>query len=308
MGTLVSASRRTDIPAFYADWFLNRCLAGYCEGPNPRNPQQIRHLSLDPADVDCVVFWTKNPGPLLGRLGALDALGLPYLFLFTLNRYPAALEPRMPRFEDRVSTFRALAGHVGPERVVWRYDPVILSNRTPHAWHAGNFDEIARALHGATRRVIVSFLDYYRKTERRLKPLEEAGWRFERQAVDSPESHDLMRQISASARAHGIGIQTCAEVVDYTPDGAPPGSCVDGALIHELFGAEGHDTKDPHQREACGCATSCDIGVPDTCLHGCPYCYATRGHDEARARWAQHDPRAPMLWSPPRTPEASEAT
>jgi len=300
MGFIVSASRRTDIPAFYFDWFLNRARAGFCEVPNPFNPRQVRRVSLAPDDADCVVFWTKWPGPLLRRIEELDALGLPYYVLFTLNRYPAELEPGLPGFGERIEAFRALAARIGPERVVWRYDPVILSNRTPHDWHAGNFHEIAAQLLGACRRAIFSLLDYYRKTDRGLKPLEENGWRFVRDADDAPETHRLVSAMAETARRCGMGLQSCAETVDFAADGAAAGRCIDGRLVCRLFGRGGHEDKDPCQRAACGCAVSRDIGAPDTCLHGCPYCYATRDAAAALLRNAQHDPGATMLWQPPR--------
>lgn len=298
MGAIISASRRTDIPAFYLDWFLNRCRAGFCHVPNPFNLRQVRRVLLRRQDVAAVVLWTKDPAPLLSRLSEMDGLGLPYVILHTLNSYPRDLEPGLARVEKRLARFRALAEHVGPGRTAWRYDPIILSNRTPHDWHAERFADMARALRGATRRVIVSFLDLYRKTERGLKPLEAAGWRFLRGAEDAPETHALLRRMAAAARANGMQLQACAEALDYTADGVPPGACIDGAWLHRAVGAAGHGQEDPNQRQTCRCVASRDIGVPDTCLHGCVYCYATRSPEAAAARHACHDPQAPMLWRP----------
>ena len=298
MPAIISASRRTDIPAFYFDWFVNRVGAGFCEAPNPFNAKQVRRVSLRPEDVDCVVFWTKDPAPAMGRLDELGELRDRCLFLFTLNAYPRELEPRMPSPAARVEAFRRLADMLGPERVVWRYDPIILSNRTPCAWHADAFGDLARRLRGATCRVILSFLDFYRKTVRRLKPLEEAGWRFSADREDTPEARGLIRAIAGSALENGIEARTCAEPLDYTAQGAPPGACLDGALILRLFNASGHEEGDPGQRGPCRCAKGYDVGAVDTCLHACVYCYSTQSDTAARRRHEAHDPSDTMLWRP----------
>lgn len=298
MPAIISASRRTDIPAFYFDWFASRVRAGFCDVANPFNPKQVRRVSLRPADVDAIVFWTKDPAPMVERLAELGELASRCLFLFTLNAYTRDLEPGLPPLDERVASFRELADSLGPERVVWRYDPIIPSNRTPCEWHAETFADLARKLRGATKRVILSFLDLYRKTTRRLKPLEERGWRFDAGREDTPEARALIRSIAASASENGIAARMCAEPVDYTDEGAPPGPCIDGALIRRLFGVTGHDAEDPGQRGHCRCAKSVDVGAVDTCLHGCVYCYSTQSDAAARRRRAAHDPTDSMLWRP----------
>jgi len=298
MKHIISVSRRTDIPAFYFDWFLNRCRAGFCDVANPFNPKQVRRVSLRAEDVNCVVFWTKDPRPLLARIDELDATVLPYGFLFTLNRYPVELEPRLPPYRDRLASFRALAEHVGRERMVWRYDPIIVSDRTPFDWHERNFQEMASDLEGATHRVITSFVDYYRKTERRLASLESEGWRFDRDVENAAGAHALMAGMAETCSHHGMSPQTCAETVDYTADGVPPGGCISEELVRACSGLGDERQKDPYQRDACLCLRSRDIGATDSCLHGCPYCYATRSHEAAQARHARHDPEEAMLYRP----------
>ena len=137
---IVSVSRRTDIPAFYSDWFIGRVRDGFCLVPNPFNKKQIARISLRPEDVDCFVFWSKNPRPLTRRLDELDRRGFRYYFLVTLNDYPPELEPALPDLGDRLAAFRDLADTLGPDRVVWRYDPIILSNRTDGAYHRRVFE------------------------------------------------------------------------------------------------------------------------------------------------------------------------
>ncbi|UCH85386.1 MAG: DUF1848 domain-containing protein [Candidatus Latescibacterota bacterium] len=298
---IISASRRTDIPAFYSRWFMNRIREGYCLVPNPFNPTQVANVSLRPRDVDTVVFWSKNPEPLVSHLDEIDALGFVYYFLFTLNDYPAVIEPNLPSLDHRVAVFKTLSKRLGAERVIWRYDPIVISSETPYEFHRRRFDRIAGELSGHTRRVIVSLVDYYRKTDRRLAMLESTGIVFDRNAGEHPGTLELFRHMSGVASSHGMAIHSCAEPSpEFAGTGVRPGSCIDGALIKRL-GAKAPSQKDPGQRDACRCAVSKDIGVTDTCLGGCRYCYATRNHELARRRHSQHDPRAPVLWGPAET-------
>jgi hypothetical protein len=293
---VISASRRTDIPAFYADWFINRVRAGWCRVPNPFNSRQISEISLRPADVDAFVFWSKDPRPLIPYLDELDRLGYVYYFLFTLNDYPADLEPGVPDLDTRVATFRKLSERLGSDRVVWRYDPIIISTATTHQYHQKRFEALCGILAGSTRRVIVSLVDYYRKTERRLSKIEMDGLEFDRDAAARPETRALLAAMSRTARDHGIEIQACAQAEDFPDEGVPAGSCIDAALIARLDRPV-PAKKDKGQREACLCIDSRDIGVNDTCLHGCRYCYATRDHDLAVRRHAAHDERGAALYS-----------
>jgi hypothetical protein len=157
---IISASRRTDIPAFYSKWFMNRIREGYCLVPNPLNTKQISVVTLSPVEVDAIVFWSKNPEPLIPYLSELDDYGFRYYFQFTLNDYPSALEPNIPSLESRLETFRKLSKLLGPKRVIWRYDPIIISNYTPPSYHIERFRNIANELRGFTKRVMVSFVDY----------------------------------------------------------------------------------------------------------------------------------------------------
>lgn len=293
---IISASRRTDIPAFYSKWFINRIRAGWCQVPNPQNYNQISYVSLKPEDVDAIVFWSKNPAPMFGYLDELDKLGFRYYFQFTLNDYPWHFEPQVPSLEDRIQTFRKLSIHLKPLRVVWRYDPIIISNQTSLDFHREKFSNLARALSGLTRRVMVSFADYYQKTDRRLSSLEKFGFKFDREASDSEDAWNLLKDLAVIAKDHAMEIFTCAEERDFSKVGVPPGRCIDGELLDELWSLYGHTKKDPSQRAACLCVISKDIGINDTCVHGCPYCYSTRNLALAQRRYSEHDPDSPVLW------------
>ncbi|MGD0092751.1 MAG: DUF1848 domain-containing protein [Planctomycetota bacterium] len=298
MGLIISASRRTDIPAFYNDWFMNRVRAGFCEVPNPFNPKQVARVSLRPEDVDAIVFWTKNPRPLLEHIAELERLGLRFYFQFSLHAYPALLEPRLPSVAARIAAFRQLSELLGAARVIWRYDPIIISNLTGYAFHKTAFAALCAQLSPCTRRVVISVVDYYGKTKRNLKPLEEQGFTFSTAAVDLPQTDDLLCGLAEVARAASLEIFSCAEPSAKAGPrwaGIRPGRCIDGELIERLWGLRRVWKKDPNQREECGCVVSKDIGAFDSCLHGCPYCYATRSLPLAEKRHAQHDAAAATL-------------
>jgi hypothetical protein len=312
---IISASRRTDIPAFYAEWLINRLRAGFCTVPNPFNPSQVARVSLLPEDVEVIVFWTRQPRPLFPYLAELDQRGYRYYFQYTLLDNPRPIDPACPPAEAAVLTFRELAARIGPEKVIWRYDPVVLTERNGPAFHLEAYRRIASALHGATRRCVISLMDSYPKARRRLDVLTAQGYRL----LDPQESAQAIRElVPALVRAageHGMQIFSCAEPIDLQRYGVCPGKCVDAGYIREVFGLQVSSRKDPSQRPACGCAVSKDIGMYDTCLFGCQYCYATQSFDRARRRHARHDPRSPSLvgWydSPPASqplPSTSDET
>ncbi|MFP4031636.1 MAG: DUF1848 domain-containing protein [Desulfococcaceae bacterium] len=285
---IVSASRRTDLPAFFGPWFAGRVREGFCRAPNPFNPRQVSRISLLPEDVDAVVFWTRHPRSLAPHLSVLDERGIPYLFLFTLLDYPGFLEPGAPPFARRLDAFRALSDRLGPNRVIWRYDPVVVGNRIGPDFHRETFARIAGSLAGRTRRCIVSWMDAYPKVRRRLAPLEKRGLIFE--DWDPFRHGPLMADLARIGAEHGIRLQSCAEAADWRSYGIPPGACVDGTLLERLFGVANPGRKDAGQRSRCRCAPSRDIGMYDTCGFGCRYCYATRDSETAARRRNAHRP------------------
>ena len=172
---IISASRRTDLPAFYAEWFLNRIRAGYCAVPNPMNAAQVSCVSLRPADVDVIAFWTRHPAPLLPHLDELATRGYRSFFHYTLMDNPRPMEARTPPLPVALETFTALAARIGPERLIWRYDPIILSSATPVDFHIATYRRIAEALRGASQRCVISILDLYASIRKRLAALKAQG-------------------------------------------------------------------------------------------------------------------------------------
>ena len=293
---IISASRRTDIPAFYATWFMNRVRAGACTVPNPFNPRQVSRISLRPEDVEVIVFWTRNARPLMASLDELDARGHRYYFQYTILDYPRLLETKTPPVEAAIETFRQLSERVGPERVIWRYDPILFSSLTDAAFHRKRFAWIAAQLRGCTERVVISVVDVYRKVQSRLRNLVAQGVTIPDQTPEKvPDFDGLMHSLVETATRCEMEIVSCAEELDLTGYGVQPGKCIDDALIARIFGLRLDLKKDSGQRDACGCVTSRDIGMYDSCLFGCQYCYATRSFARSAANYAAHDPESPSL-------------
>jgi len=292
---IVSASRRTDIPAFYADWFMQRIRAGSCTVPNPFKPRQVSHVSLAPGDVDAIVFWTRNPEPLLPRLQELDSRGYRYYFQYTLMDNLRLLDSGAPAVAAGIQSFLHLAGQVGPERALWRYDPIVLSTLTPPEFHVRRFERLASALRGATRRCTISLVDVYRKAAARMGGLKARGLNL--RPPSGPDFEAMIRSMVAIAGANGMEIVSCAEEVDLIPFGVRPGKCIDDRLIARVFGIRVTHAKDPSQRPACGCVASRDIGMYDTCPAGCVYCYATNSLEAVARNRACHNPSADSLVS-----------
>lgn len=293
---IISASRRTDIPAFYAKWFMNRICAGYCIVPNPFNHKQISYISLHPQDVDVIVFWTRNPRPLFRALDELDASGYHYYFQFTIMDNPRLIDPKSPPVDAAIKTFKELADRVGADRVIWRYDPIVISTVTDAYFHQNCYTRIAEQLRGYTMRSVVSVMDVYKKAEKRLRSLTEQGVRIPDQSADQlPNFAELMHGLAETARQNKMEIVSCAEELNLTKYDIKPGKCVDDEYIARIFNLPIKPKKDPSQRTACGCVISRDIGMYDSCLFGCQYCYATSSFERAATNHAAHDPRSPSL-------------
>lgn len=295
---IISASRRTDIPAFYAEWFMNRVRDGFFYRMNPFNSKQVAAFSLKAEDVDAICFWSKNPGPIMKYLDELDERGLHYYFQFTLNPYDREFEPNVPARSERIALFQELAGRIGAERVVWRYDPVILSSITPVSWHLDQAEEIAGLLGESSRRMVFSFYDFYGRGHGRLyNSLQKAGISLMDIAAPeySGERDKLLRRFKLIASSHKLSILSCAEDIDLSSIGIEHGSCVDGALIHELFAVKPSLRKDMNQRKSCGCVESVDMGFYNSCPYRCSYCYANFNEGVIESNCQKHDPDSPAL-------------
>jgi len=284
---ILSVSRRTDIPAFYSEWFINRIREGFVMVRNPVNYRGISKISLSPDVVDCIVFWSKNPAPLLPYL---DEIARRYTFYnqFTLNAYGTNIEPNLPSLRERLDTFRLISEKYGKERIIWRYDPVMLTGQYSADWHLRNFAYIADNLKGYTNSCVFSFVDIYNKIKTNLKA-ENAG------RLTQTEMLVLAGEFSRIACTNEIALKTCAEEIDLAQYGIEHSSCIDPVLISKLTGYDISALKDPNQRDTCGCVESVDIGQYNTCRHGCVYCYANYGSASVQKSSDAHDPNSPLL-------------
>jgi len=286
------------LPAFYSEWFINRIREGYFISVNPFNPGQRRRVSLRPEDVAAIFFWSKNPAPLLKYLSLLDRQGYRYLFHYTLNNYPRCLEPRIPLLTDRVAIFKKLAERIGPARVIWRYDPIIISNLTSIQYHLDKFGYLAEELRGYVNEIRISFLQFYDKVRRKLTGLLPADKLVITDLREVQRRDDLKRlalNFAAIARANKMEIKSCAEKIDLSSYGIHPGGCIDLELVNRIFGLALPIKKDKAQRPECLCAQSVDMGSYDSCKFNCSYCYANQSDQAVFKNCGFYDPEGDRL-------------
>lgn len=283
---ILSVSRRTDIPAFYSEWFFNRLKEGYVLVRNPINYNQISKIILNPKIIDCIVFWTKDPRKILKKIDLLE--GYNYYFQVTINPYDNHIERNVASKSEIMDSFIKLSGLIGRKKVIWRYDPILLTDQIDINFHKKNFEKIASKLGKYTDRCIISFVDLYSKTERNMKSLNI-------KPLDEDLIIEISKIISEIASKYNIKVETCSESINLSKFGIKHGKCIDDSLISEIVGEEIILKKDKNQREVCGCVASIDIGAYNTCLNGCLYCYANFSDVAVKNNIKKHDINSPLL-------------
>lgn len=283
---ILSVSRRTDIPAFYSEWFYQRVQEGFVCVRNPVNAHQISRIKISPEVVDCIVFWTKNPAPMMDKLEHLR--GYDYYFQFTVNGYGREVEPYVPELSVRLETFIRLSEKIGRERMVWRYDPILFSDQYTPEIHLKSFEKIASVLRKYTEKCIFSFVDVYpSKNGGNLRRLNSCR-------LSSEELDRFAEELSHIGKQNGLVLATCAENVNLVKYGIAHNSCIDKGLIERItdsllsVGSDG-------QREHCRCVKCDDIGAYGTCPHGCIYCYANIRSNITSDRLKACDIHSPLL-------------
>ena len=280
---VISASRRTDIPCYYSKWFMERIRAGYVMTKNPMNPAQIRRVSLDPKDTQCIVFWTKDAKNIMPDLKELDDIGHKYYFQFTVTPYDNTYERNLRPKKDIERSFIELSDMIGREKVIWRYDPIIINDYMTVDGHKKQFEQMAKLFEKHIDTVTVSFVDMYKRISSPLI----------REASEN-ERAELSRFIADCAKAHGMKAVSCCEN-GLSQYGIGQAHCIDAKLIERIAGRKLDLLPDKNQRKGCGCAESVDIGAYDTCLNGCIYCYACHGDHVQKKNAARHDPHGEFL-------------
>lgn len=285
---ILSVSRRTDIPAFYSDWFFKQLSQGFVLVPNPINPKKIAKIELKPlsiksvetnlfgekkvsidGNIEGIVFWTKNPKPMMEKLDKLK--DYKYYFLYTLNAYPEYIEKNLPSLNDRIESFKELSKHCP---VIWRYDPILLCNNIDIDWHIKQFSNLCKELCGYTTHCKVSFViqSYKGCSDTVFAPTE-------------TQKNEILYKFSQIAKKYKIQIESCAEKGNYSSFGISPSKCIDDNIFENLLTEKFKDyeitvnrknSKIDGQRKFCNCMPAIDIGRYDTCKHLCNYCYARK--------------------------------
>jgi len=318
---IISASRSTDIPAFYAKWFINRLKVGYCVWYNPFN-QQPMYISFK--NIKVVVFWSKNPKPLIPYLKELDERGIHYYFQFTLNDYEKeGFEPNVPLLCERIETFKTLSNLIGKEKVIWRFDPLIVTSQLSPRDLLKKVWDIGNQIKSYTDKLVFSFIDInvYRKVQ--LNLLKETNF-FPKENIENSEfTKEQITEIAEGLvkirerwKSEGwiISLATCAEQIDLEQYGIEHNRCIDSELMKQIFPndidlqyylsfgklpqknalfideipTKQVNLKDKGQRKACGCMISKDIGMYNTCSHHCVYCYANTSKEIVKNNMSLH--------------------
>lgn len=284
---ILSVSRRTDIPAFYAEWFMERLRQKYVLVRNPFNAHNISRIPLSPENVDAIVFWTKNSKPIHKYLDEIDNLGYKYYFQYTITSFKKDMEENLPDKKDIIKSFQTLSEKIGSEKVILRYDPVIITSSYSIDYHIKAFEKLCSHLKGYTHKVIISFIDYYNNTYKNIKSHNVYN-------ISDNDMYIIAENFSSIANDNDLIIESCAEQIDLKRFGINHGKCIDNELIEKITGYKISAGRD-NQRNACGCVKCIDIGEYNTCMHKCLYCYANINKEAAFKNYKLHDKKSPLL-------------
>jgi hypothetical protein len=291
MKRIISVSRRTDVPAFYADWFMRRIREGFAGVVNPFGGKRYV-ASLKPEDVACFVFWSKDFTPFIEPLETLDRLGYKFYFNYTLTALPAVFESRVDK-DAAFKTLLYLSDRYSPGHINWRFDPIVFSDITDEALYLDAFTRLAGQLAGRVERCYFSFVTQYSKVKRNFQQMQEhAGVCVTDRHADQKIA--LADRLASIAEYYGIRMYSCCGEYLVSPL-IQKAHCIDGAIIQRLFSPGGFEYKDKPTRKECGCTESYDIGAYDTCPHGCVYCYANANKATAERTFRSHDPDSAFL-------------
>lgn len=281
---VIHTGNRTDIPAFYSEWFRRRLKEGYVMVRNPYNEHSVNRYRLSPDVVDLIVFCTKNPHPLLPFPPELEAFRQ-YWFV-TITPYGRDIEPNVPPYEKVLEDFRTLSKALGTKCVAWRYDPILIDDTYTVEKHIEAFEKMASYLSGYTEVCIISFIDLYEKVKKNYPEVRE---------VTQEEEITLVKEFVRIGRKYGIRIKSCAEGERLAPYAVDTSGCMTLKIYEEAIGRAIKAPVIKNNRALCACYLTCDIGAYNTCMHFCRYCYANFDKGAVRRNHALHDPSSPLL-------------
>lgn len=282
---IINTGSRTDIPAYFSEWFYNRIEQGYVYTRNPYYAEQVMKYQLIPDVVDCLSFCTKNPEPMLERLNEINAFS--QFWLVTITPYEKEIEPNVPKKEKVIESFKRLSTKVGINAISWRYDPIFITDKYSVQYHIESFEKIAKSLSGYTDNCVISFIDLYAKTKRNFPEVKE---------VTKEQRMDLGKAFAIIGQKYGVTIRTCCEGQDLKDYGIDVDGCMTQTIIERAIDCSLDIPKSKKSsRNDCNCLLGNDIGVYNTCGHGCVYCYANYNKEEVRQNMRQHNPSSPFL-------------
>ena len=283
---ILNTGQRTDIPAFYSEWFMNRVREGFVMVRNPYNQSAVTRFEIRPDIVDMIGFCSKNPIPMLPHIAELNERGFAQYWQVTITAYGRDIEPGVPDKREIVAAFQKLSALAGKERIAWRYDPIFLDSKYTADYHCRAFERLARALSGWTDYCVISFIDIYPKVRRNFPEARE---------MTEQEKTALGKDLIAIAAANKITIRTCGEGDFLSAYGAECGGCMTPAIYEKALGQPLNFPRFTPSRSECACYLSCDIGAYSSCRHYCHYCYANSDWRAVKRNAARHDPRSPFL-------------
>ncbi len=282
---ILNTGGRTDTVQYYSEWLLRRFREGYVLSRNPLFPNSVNRIELDPATIDVVVFCSKDYSPILPHLHEISDRFNCY-YHYTITAYGTDIEPRVPSIEQSIETCRQLSEMVGREKIAWRYDPVLLTEKYTIEQHMETFNRIATALAPYVSRCIFSFVEMYKKLEYNMPELN---------AITPEQRLVLAKEMGAIAKKHDLHLQTCGTAEHYEQFGIEHSGCMTTQIFHDALGINFRQTAHKGNRTGCGCMESRGLGDYDSCPNGCRYCYANRDHARALRNYAEHDPTSPLL-------------
>lgn len=281
---ILQTGMRTDIPAFYSEWFINRIKEGYVLVRNPYNPSNVTKYRINPDVVDLIAFCTKNPSPMLAHMDILKPYGQ-YWFV-TITPYGKEIEPNVPVKRQVIKAFKALSKTVGIDSIGWRYDPIFITEKYSPEFHLKAFEKMAKVLSGYTNTCIISFIDLYKKV---IKNFPQA------RMVNKEERLTIGKAFADIGRKYGITIKACAEGEELKPYGIDCNGCLTQSVYETALHSKLNMPKRKGQRAECACFFGNDIGAYDTCRHFCKYCYANTDKAAVIRNIKQHNPNSPFL-------------
>lgn len=281
---ILNTGNRTDIPAYFSKWFYKRIDEGYVMTRNPFNTQMVSKYILDPKLVDVICFCTKNPQPMLENIEKLDAYR--QLWYVSITPYGRDIEPNVPNKHKLIESFKQLSNHIGSDCVMWRYDPILITNKYSFDYHLRAFEKIANELGDYTKHCTISFIDLYDKTVKNFPEAREVPYDYQ---------VEFVKQFVSIGERYGIKIYTCAEHQSLAKYGANIEGCMSKNVMEVALNNKLNVPSKLQTRNECSCLLGSDIGMYNTCLHGCKYCYANYDMKVVHTNFKNHDPNSPLL-------------